>query len=205
MLAGVQPGGDVRAIQQILAAHAIAPSTDISALLTAVVQRQTTVKIMPLPQPQFMAFSSDGQRIVTRSDGNRLHVWDGGTGQQMGQPLTGHTNTVTSVAFSPDGRRIVSGSDDTTLRLWDAGTGQPIGAPLTGHTRSVLSAAFSPDGRRIVSGSRDNTVRVWDAGTGAPIGAPLTGHINYVISVAFSPGTSSSRPGQFWPGRFVLR
>ena len=29
-------------------------------------------------------------------------------------PLTGHTDSVSSVAFSPDGRRIVSGSDDDT-------------------------------------------------------------------------------------------
>ncbi|OOK77749.1 nucleoporin Nup120/160 family protein [Mycobacterium kansasii] len=116
-----------------------------------------------------------------------MRLWDAGTGQPIGAPLTGHTLWVTSVAFSPDGRRIVSGSADDTLRLWDAGTGQPIGAPLTGHTASVSSVAFSPDGHRIVSGSYDKTLRLWDAATGQPIGAPLTGHTESVTSVAFSP------------------
>ena len=32
--------------------------------------------------------------------------------QPVGDPLTGHTDTVISVAFSPDGTRIVSGSGD---------------------------------------------------------------------------------------------
>ena len=93
-----------------------------------------------------VAFSPDGQRIVSGSDDSTVRVWDAATGQPVGQPLTGHTGAVTSVAFSPDGKRIVSGSCDKTVRLWDADTGQPVGEPLTGHTDAVSSVAFSPDG-----------------------------------------------------------
>ncbi len=88
-------------------------------------------------------------------------MWDAGTGQPIGDPLTGHTGAVTSIAFSPDGKHIVSGSTDKTLRIWDAATGQPIGDPLTGHTDTVGGVAFTPDGRRIISASGDKTLRLW--------------------------------------------
>ena len=188
MLGGVQGGGDVRAIQQILAAPLIASTADSGALFTALVDRQDTLKIIQTPAAaSAMAVSPDGRRIVSGSDDRTLRIWDADTGQPIGQPLTGHNGvTCDCVAFSPDGRRIVSGSDHT-LQIWDADTGQPIGQPLTGHTDSVTGVAFSPDARRIVSGSRDHTLRIWDADTGQPVGRPLTGHTNWVNSVAFSP------------------
>ena len=66
-----------------------------------------------------VAFSSDGQRIVSGSRDKTLKIWDANTGKEL-QTLKGHTSYVYSVAFSPDGQRIVSGSFDKTLKIWDA-------------------------------------------------------------------------------------
>ncbi|MEM9264633.1 MAG: caspase family protein [Cyanobacteria bacterium P01_F01_bin.13] len=107
-----------------------------------------------------VAFSPQGDRIVSGSDDNTLRLWDR-EGNPIGAPLEGHRSSVRAVAFSPQGDRIVSGSTDSTLRLWDR-EGNPIGAPLEGHRSSVWAVAFSPQGDRIVSGSTDNTLRLWD-------------------------------------------
>ncbi len=133
-----------------------------------------------------VAFSSDGERIVSGSSDKTMRLWDAKTGASIGQPFKGHEDGISSVAFSPDGRRIVSGSSDKTVRLWDAKTGASIGQPFKGHEKGVSSVAFSPDGERIVSGGEDNTVRLWDTKTGAQIGQPFKGH-GIVMSVAFSP------------------
>jgi WD40 repeat protein len=124
---------------------------------------------------QNVAFSPDGQtlasgscrrpllitKVVNCSEGIII-LWEVVGGQQIGEPLTGHTDYVNSVAFSPDGQTLASGSSDGTIRLWEVATGQQISAPLAGHTASVRSVAFSPDGQTLASGSADTTIRLWD-------------------------------------------
>lgn len=164
-----------------------------------------------------IAISRDGSRIVSGAEGNRvvsrrsgrgqaatdasddlLIVWDVKSGQRIGEPLRGHTDTVTGVAFSADGARIVSGSDDETVRIWDARTRQPIGAPIKHEDQgsAVKSVAISPDGKRIVAGydadgNEQYRLRVLDTTTGRQIGRSLRGHRGTIRSVAFSPDGES--------------
>ena len=65
-----------------------------------------------------IAYSPDGQHIVSGSDDHTLRIWDAETGVAVGQPLKGHTDWVRSVAYSPDGQHIVSGYQDATLHTF---------------------------------------------------------------------------------------
>nr|MDZ8020099.1 caspase family protein [Nostoc sp. SerVER01] len=133
-----------------------------------------------------VAFSSDGQMIVSCGGYDTLQIWDC-KGNLINEPFQGHSSFVNSVAFSPDGQMIVSGCSDGAVWLWDI-KGNPIGEPLQAHEYSVSSVAFSPDGQMIVSASNsyDGILRLWDI-KGNPIGKPLQGHEHSVNSVAFSP------------------
>ncbi len=123
-----------------------------------------------------VTFSHDKKKIVMYSifgngwdveTGKRIEnsngtIWEIETCKQVGDPLVGHTDGVTSVSFSSDGKKIVSGSWDKTVRIWDAKTGKQIGKTLEGHMYGVKSVAFSPDEKKIISGDVCGTIYIWD-------------------------------------------
>jgi WD40 repeat protein len=131
-----------------------------------------------------VAYSPDGQWIVSTSNDRTVRVWNAKTGEQE-LVLSGHTASANSASFSPDGQRIASAGDDRTVRLWDVGTGTEIGL-LEGHTGPVYSVVFGPDGKTVLSGSEDKTARLWDAET-RDERVLFVGHTSGVNSVAFSP------------------
>ena len=89
-----------------------------------------------------MAFSPDGQRIVTGSYDRTAKVWEAASGQEL-LTLKGHSARILSVAFSPDGQRIVTGSDDETAKVWEAASGQEL-LTLKGHSDWDLVCGLFP-------------------------------------------------------------
>ena len=106
-----------------------------------------------------VAYSPDGQRIVTAGEDRTAKIWDAQTGTEL-LTLTGHDNVVWSAGYSPDGQRIVTASWDRTAKVWDAQTGTEL-FTLTGHDSKVYSAVYSPDGQRIVTAGEDGIVQIY--------------------------------------------
>lgn len=151
-----------------------------------------------------VAYSPDGQWIVSGSWDRTVRVWDAETGNEL-SCIRGHSDNVWSVAFSPDGLCIASGSSDATVRIWDIKTGRELNC-LRGHEKGVLSVAYSPDGRRIASGSYDMAVRVWNA-SGESALYPTSDHQGRVWNVVYSPKceqiatAAEDKSVRVWDGR----
>ncbi|KIJ36030.1 hypothetical protein M422DRAFT_261579 [Sphaerobolus stellatus SS14] len=132
-----------------------------------------------------LAYSSDGERLVSGSLDSTLRICCMRSGKLIGEALRGHSSVVTSVAFSRNDSRIVSGSYDGTIRVWEGKNGQRLVAIPEAHTKGEMSVAFSPDpdgkqivhgyissviftpnGQKIISVSDISSIQIWDAKTG---------------------------------------
>jgi WD40 repeat protein/serine/threonine protein kinase len=118
-----------------------------------------------------VAFSPDGERLATASEGGEARVWDARTGDPLTPPLVEGVPLL-FVAFSPVGDRLVvaGGNEELSsggvVRIREGSTGEPLGPQLVPGSLTI-SAPISPDGHRLVTATTGaGIVKVWDAHTG---------------------------------------
>lgn len=171
MLAGTRPGGDVRALQQLIAADVLG-ATGAAGVANA---RRDLRKIVENPvqkdgsiTPVFTSAVSGAGVIAARGADNVLRLWDEESGklkQRIPLDVTGPKDLATrewEVAFGAGGSVVATGvgNHNSTLQLWDVEHGNPLQNKDFGSP--VLSIAFDGTGDRVVVGCQDGTVRIWN-------------------------------------------
>ena len=134
-----------------------------------------------------MAFSPDGEHIVTATTEGIADLWNVHTGSLV-RKFKGHkeikkpirellTGRVTgeqrlkgiwATAFSADGSQLLTGGDDETAILWDVRDATKLRS-FAQRSGRVTYVAFSRDGRRIFTGSHGGTFTMWDSENGAAL------------------------------------
>jgi WD40 repeat protein/class 3 adenylate cyclase len=105
-----------------------------------------------------VAFSSDGNFVLTGNTDAIAHLWDVKTGNEV-RSFVGHTNTITSLTFSPDNKYVLTTSFDKTMRIWDINTGNELRRFTSPKVMNWVDV--SPDGKWVLTGGGDGVARLW--------------------------------------------
>ena len=163
-----------------------------------------------------VAFSSDGQRLVTAGGGTPMglgrmdktvRLWDLAAKDPSANAIVfsgedvfeyasiGHDNHwLVAIGSFPDPNR---NRREATARLWDLTAKDPAATKAVlladGLPVSVAIATFSSDRRWLATAGPENTVRLWELTVKGSLADPrvLRGHEGRIESLAFSPDNLS--------------
>ena len=130
-------------------------------------EKGTQVQVLSVEKIIGLAWSLDGNSLVTLSQYESLAVWDIKTGQQS-RSLHEHTSWVMQLAWSPDGSLLAQGAEDGEIILWESRSGKQL---RSFHDAAgwVNNLAWSPDGKEIAESGGKNAIKIWDVQTGQQV------------------------------------
>ncbi|HEY7308498.1 MAG TPA: sigma-70 family RNA polymerase sigma factor [Gemmataceae bacterium] len=143
-----------------------------------------------------VAFSADGQRLVTWGSDETARLWDVRSGKELRTLDVKGWRTEQGGRYylyfdvATNGKLVASSTQGSpkTLLVRDAKTGKVVHQLV--HPADVGQAVFSPDGKTLAvprgTWGQPGWIALWDLSSGKELGT-LTGHKNTVSALAFSP------------------
>ncbi|MGA2505538.1 MAG: WD40 repeat domain-containing protein [Anaerolineales bacterium] len=128
-----------------------------------------------------VAFSSDGQTLVTGSNEKSVYLWQL---KNWSLQTVLHTDGyINSLSISPDGQNMAVAG--LTLQVWKMSDYKSPPEKIDLGLK-INQTAFSPDGKVIASGNYDGSIQFWQVNDGNLI-TTLKGHTGLINALAFSP------------------
>jgi WD40 repeat protein len=129
-----------------------------------------------LPGIRQVAFSPDGERLLTAGADGMVKLWELDTGQELGafkfEPTRYGIRGVINAAFSPDGKQLAALTEgpESMARVWEIETGKIV-FEASRHVEmdTNFALAFSPDGNDLAISGLNITLTIYDIRSGKVI------------------------------------
>ena len=151
---------------------------------------------------QGVAFSSDGEYILSSGRDNIIRLWNAKNLTQI-KKFVGHTGVegIWSVSFSPNGKYALSAGSDSKILIWDLASGT-LWKDLARHTGGPgTSAKFTPNGKYVISGG-DASTRIFDFSTGEEVASMIAfedGEWLFITAEGYY--NASEKGAQYWDAK----
>lgn len=129
-----------------------------------------------------LAYSPDGQQIVTASGDGTLKVWNVTRGSLV---RTLELDSGAANALAVFGGRAATGHQDGSIAVWDLSSGSKL-ASMRRNGAAIWALAFLGRSDRLAAGEHDWSVAIWDVGRPQAPLSVLSGHESAVKSVAYA-------------------
>ena len=115
-----------------------------------------------------VAYSSDGNNLISGGEDRRLKLWNSMTGKETWS-AGGFSQQVTSLALSTSGDKLLVGNESGTLNIWDLSNGQQI--RTIKNTMGIQTVAIDATGTKVYAGGwdfKDHSAgcKEWDLASG---------------------------------------
>jgi len=130
-----------------------------------------------------VAFSPDGNVLVTATMQGAVGIWDAASGQLLDGITSLSESGVRSLAVGAE--YVAAGCGDGSVHLWSLER-RFSHRENRAHRGAVRSVAFNPKGDQVASAGADGLVKVWDIETGQLL-CTQQGDGSDAVTVAFSP------------------
>lgn len=135
-------------------------------------------------------FSPDGSKFVSVSSDKTAQLFDGKTGEKVGDLDAGHTGSIYSVAWSPDGKKIITAGGDKTCKIWDAETKSCISTHKIGDGKAAAYMQLActwPTENEIVSVNLNGDINFLDESNTENPSRIFHGHNIKIYCIAHDP------------------
>jgi WD40 repeat protein len=109
---------------------------------------------------QQLAFTTDGSKLLVRTDDRKVQLFDATTGAAAGELVHPGRPYVTGMAVHPRGP-VACARTNGTVTFWDADKCEQLHT-FDWKAGKLVSVAFGPDGALAAAGTEDGKIVVWD-------------------------------------------
>ena len=133
-------------------------------------------------------YSPDGERYAVGSSCKMIQLYEGKTGERIGELAQEHEGSIFSMHWTDDGKQLLTASGDKTCKLWDVEAGKSVTTFTFGQETEDQQVGTLCQGSYLLSVSLSGHINYLDARTPAKPTRVLHGHQKTITSM-YSSGS----------------